>query len=102
MRPAGRTHWEVKVLYTGVLGDTPQRPMLISVQDLPAKTTERIAKLTKPKENQELEVLGFKGPAAQVTPWGSLTLLGIQFYFWLHLHEFGGKVARTSPGSDVA
>jgi hypothetical protein len=79
---------------------------LLSVSDgletLPLKILlTRIADLG-PKGEQPLEALGFKIPAADITKWGLLILLAVQFYFWLHLHEFNQKAEASSPGRDVA
>jgi hypothetical protein len=61
----------------------------------------RVAEM-QPKGEQEIEAFGLKIPAAEVTMWGLGLLLAVQFYFWLHLHEFNRKVDRSSPGRDVA
>lgn len=51
---------------------------------------------------QNLEVFGLRVPVAQVGQWGTLLLVAVQFYFWLHLHELTGRIEPTDPGWNVA
>lgn len=69
----------------------------IPLQGIP----ERLAAL-QPKGEQEIEVIGLKISAGEVTRWGVMFLLAVQCYFWIHLHEFTRKVDPASPGRDVA
>jgi hypothetical protein len=63
--------------------------------------TARIAEL-QPPGSEVLEALGLKVPLSQITRWGTLLLLAVQFYFWLHLHELNSKINASAPGRDVA
>lgn len=56
----------------------------------------------QPKGEQNFEAFGLKVPSADITRWGTVLLLALQFYFWLHLHELNQKIDRDSPGWDVA
>lgn len=69
--------------------------------DIPLNDVKaRIAGL--PHGDQSVEALGLKVPTDQIARWGLGFVLAVQFYFWLHLHEFNRKVSSTSPGKDVA
>ena len=81
----------------GELASMPGELRNISLESVPA----RITSLEVPGE-QVIEALGLKVPASELTRWGIILLLAAQFYFWLHLHEFNRKIARPSPGLDVA
>lgn len=54
------------------------------------------------KGDQNIELIGLKLPSAEITQWGLVLILSIQFYFWLHLHELNKKIDAMSPGWDVA
>jgi hypothetical protein len=69
----------------------------IALKSVPARVRDLL-----PAEEQTIDALGLKIPAANVTKWGLALLVAIQFYFWLHLQEFNRKVAPSSPGRDVA
>jgi len=56
----------------------------------------------KSRADPGVEALGIKVPSANVTRWGTALLLGIQLYFWLHLHEFNSKIDPALPVRDVA
>jgi hypothetical protein len=51
---------------------------------------------------KSVSVLGFAFPVAQLSQWGLLVLLAIQFYFWLHLHELAARLEPESEGWNVA
>jgi hypothetical protein len=50
----------------------------------------------------KFEVIGIKFPAENTTRWGLVVIIGIQFYFWLHLRELASKLRREDPGWQVA
>jgi hypothetical protein len=69
--------------------------------DIPLdKAISRIADL-QPKQEQEVEIVGLRIPVVELARWGTLLLLSVQLYFWLHLHELHSKLEPTSPGRDV-
>ena len=51
---------------------------------------------------QNVSVLGFTIPLAQLSRWGALVLIGVQIYLWLHLYELTTRIANDSPGLEVA
>ncbi len=79
------------------IAQVPAELMNIPLANLPA----RIADL-QPKGEQNIEAVGLKIPASDLSRWGTLLVLAIQFYFWLHLNEFNRRIDPKSPGLDVA
>jgi hypothetical protein len=49
-----------------------------------------------------IEISAIKISASDLARWGSVLILAVQFYFWIHLHEFRRKIDPNSPGRDVA
>jgi hypothetical protein len=51
--------------------------------------------------SEVLEAFGMKIPVELLTTWGTLVLLAIQLYFFVHLLELSGKLHVGDPGWDV-
>ena len=51
---------------------------------------------------QEVSVLGFTIPLAQLSRWGAFVLISVQLYLWLHLYEFTTRIDTDAPGFEVA
>ncbi len=77
----------------GVSGDLTT----IDLRGVPARIQSM-----EPKGEQNIEAFGLKVPSADITRWGTILLLAVQFYFWLHLHELNRKIEPSSPGWEVA
>jgi len=56
----------------------------------------------QPHAEQQVEVIGLKIPTENLIQWGSLLLIGVQFYFWLHLGELRRRLSSNSIGTEVA
>jgi len=69
----------------------------IALKSIPARLQD-----LQPKGEQNIEAFGLKVPSADITRWGLVLLLSVQFYFWLHLHELNRKIDTSAPGWDVA
>lgn len=53
-------------------------------------------------KSESLQVFGITIPAAIAAFWGTLTILSLQVYFWVHLHELSPKLKPRDPGWDIA
>lgn len=53
------------------------------------------------KGEESFEVFGLKLPVGQLTTWGTLILLSLQLYFYLHLSELSKKLGVDDPGWNV-
>jgi hypothetical protein len=51
---------------------------------------------------KSVSLFGFTLPISQLSSWGTLVILGIQLYFWLHLYELAGRIEPNADGWDVA
>jgi hypothetical protein len=54
------------------------------------------------RSGDSLEAFGLKVPAQTTTLWGTALLLGVQFYFLIHLMELSQKLLLSDPGWEVA
>jgi hypothetical protein len=54
------------------------------------------------RTGESFEAFGIKFPAEATTRWGILVILGVQLYFWIHLHELARKLLPTDQGWEVA
>lgn len=63
---------------------------------------EAIRDIETSGSGKAVSLLGFTIPLPELSRWGSLVLLCIQLYFWLHLHELAGKIKPDAEGWDVA
>jgi len=66
------------------------------LEDIEKNVAERLS-----KRSEEFEAFGMKFPTAQITTWGTVTLLGVQLYFFLYLRRLSGKLDQDDPGWDV-
>jgi len=66
------------------------------LEDIEKDVAERLS-----KRSEEFEAFGMKFPTAQITTWGTVTLLGVQLYFFQYLRRLAGKLDRDDPGWDV-
>lgn len=66
-----------------------------------AQARARIESL-QPKSEDIVEVVGLKIPTVELAQWGALIIIGVQFYLWIHLHEFNRRIGSRAPGRDVA
>jgi hypothetical protein len=69
----------------------------IPLSDLVARIAEMV-----PKTEQDIEVFGLKIPIVDLVTWGTLVLFVVQFYLWLHLHEFGRRRTPSLASLDGA
>ncbi len=53
------------------------------------------------KGPESFEAFGLKVPVVQLTKWGTVLLLSIQVYFYVHLRELSRKLGKDDPGWDV-
>lgn len=53
------------------------------------------------KGDSVFEAFGLKIPSAQLTFWGSIAVLSVQLYFFLHLKELHTKIQPRDSGWDV-
>jgi hypothetical protein len=51
---------------------------------------------------ESFEAFGLKVPSQTITLWGTILLLGVQFYFLTHLMELTRRLLPTDPGWEVA
>jgi len=49
---------------------------------------------------KSVSLLGFNVPIAQLAQWGSLILLAVQLYLWIHLHEISNKIENGCRGME--
>jgi len=79
------------------LADATKDYETIALKSIPARLQD-----LQPKGEQNIEAFGLRVPSSDITRWGLVLLLAVQFYFWLHLHELNRKIDKTAPGWDVA
>ena len=53
------------------------------------------------KAPEAFEAFGLKFPAAQLTPWGIVVLIGVQLYLFVYLRQLFGSLRPDDPGWDV-
>jgi hypothetical protein len=87
------------------LSFTDAFPELASV-DAPFENADvlsatRILDAESKRTGDAFEAAGLKIPAEIAVRCGVLLILGVQLYFWIHLHEFGNRLEREA-GYDVA
>lgn len=71
----------------------------LEVEDL--SDVEKIIAERLNRGSEEFEAFGMKFPTGQITTWGTLTLIGVQLYFFLYLRRFSKKLSPGDPGWDV-
>jgi hypothetical protein len=54
------------------------------------------------RTGESFQLFGINFPAEGTTLWGIIVVLGIQLYFWTHLHDLTAKLQPTDPGWEVA
>ncbi len=68
----------------------------ISLSQLESRLAQEAA-----KGQETFDAFGLKVPVTQLTLWGSVLLLSIQVYFYVHLKELDRKLGSDDPGWDV-
>lgn len=70
-------------------------------EDADIGSAERILAAEAKRADEAFEAAGLKIPAEVAVRCGVLLILGVQFYMWVHLHEFGNRFGRDA-GYEVA
>jgi hypothetical protein len=70
-------------------------------EDADIGSAERILAAEAKRTDEAFEAAGLKIPAEVAVRCGVLLILGVQFYMWVHLYEFGNRFGRDS-GYEVA
>jgi hypothetical protein len=60
------------------------------------------AEAVKAHEPDSFEVFGVKFPIQTANAWGIALIIGIQLYFWVHLHELSPRLREDDDGWNVA
>ena len=71
-------------------------------QNLDLESIRHVLASEAKRSGESFEALGIKFPANGTARWGSVLVLGVLAYFWIHLHEISPKLKDTDPGWDVA
>lgn len=75
---------------------TGRQKTLLADLDMQLKDELALAK------SESLQVFGITIPAAIAAFWGTLTILALQIYLWVHLYELAPKLKPRDPGSNIA
>jgi hypothetical protein len=59
------------------------------------------AEASKPRTDT-FEIFGVKFPVERASGWGIFLIIGIQLYFWVHLHELAPRLEEDDEGWGVA
>jgi len=62
------------------------------------ETAEKILAGEVERRKERLEVWGVRVPSEDATRWGSVIVVAIQLYFWLHLMAFVKRLGNTQTG----
>src|ERR1035441_6362889 len=72
-------------------------------QDIDLGAIERIGRSEAQRTGDSLELVGVKVPAGKAVIWGTIVILAIQMYLWIHLRQLSpNKLQPNDPGRDVA
>jgi hypothetical protein len=71
-------------------------------QELELRKVERILGAELQRSGDRVEFLGLKFPERVISTWGAAIIVGIQFYFWLHLRTLYSRITPTDHGLNLA
>jgi hypothetical protein len=90
--------WDEKP-YPDAFADLAQATAEIRTLEL--EDVEKLLSDEASKGNEIFEAFGMKFPAAQITTWGIVILLGVQLYLVVYLKQLSGKLRPSDPAWDV-
>jgi hypothetical protein len=67
-------------------------------EELDMASIEKILAGEVKRTGESFEAVGIKFPGENTTRWGTLIILGILVYLWIHLREVSIKLSPTDPG----
>jgi len=71
-------------------------------QNLDIDSIERVLHSEAQRTGESFEFAGIKFPAEGAAIWGTVVILAIQIYLWIHLRQLSPKLQPNDPGWDVA
>jgi hypothetical protein len=76
--------------------------MTKNYEELGFDTLDKILEAEESRTGDSFEAVGIKFPAGGVTGWGIIMVVGIQLYFFVHLHELKERLGSEDEGWGVA